>query len=515
MPVPRVKGTQMLGHEIRFATDRARRAGAPFKRSRRLAQGWGSPRNFGACQSDRQSEPINDRGEYNVTRSLGAVEEIQQIPDGAMRLNPMSQGLVAQDAIVVLATDLFAFNEPIGFQVGNDSLNGAFGDPDLLSDFTKDNEGVSREQHHDMRMIRQERPMGTRCHRRGRHRRRYRSTVSFCGRRTISGSSASTLRRGPRLGTVNVHEIDQSLNKESPADRRHSKPMGDNAIRSPAAGDDPFTCRWKIRVINQRHASREYTIATLYSQHRLRPSDHRYPLVSRQLTCCFTTRNLNVFVMQRDPRLKSVRRRNCGHDDVRKDQFDDHLPYCDAGECRPNWQKAEDLEPQRTQRSQRQKDRDLMPLSVFLSAFLGGLCGSLSDCFAGIRTTWISKDMGAAALPRTEGHQDSLMASGASIIHQIAEWKRSRQTCLAASSQQSRDSISRVVSSKVCQSFFSSLLTAFSPPFSGAGGTAAAAPSGAGVIGEGRFGSGAMFGVNWADPASAGYWNRVRPPPSA
>jgi hypothetical protein len=50
----------------------------------------------------------------------------------------VSQRLVSEDFILILAADLLAADEASSFQVLDDSLNGSFGDSDLVGDFAKD-----------------------------------------------------------------------------------------------------------------------------------------------------------------------------------------------------------------------------------------------------------------------------------------------------------------------------------------------------------------------------------------
>ena len=45
-----------------------------------------------------------------------------------MRFICVSQGLIDSDSVVVLAANLFAFDDAAGFEIGNDPLHGSLGD---------------------------------------------------------------------------------------------------------------------------------------------------------------------------------------------------------------------------------------------------------------------------------------------------------------------------------------------------------------------------------------------------
>ena len=64
--------------------------------------------------------------------------EFQQIPNGSMCFDGMPQWLFTHDAVLVLAADFFAFDNTGFFEIGNDSLDGAFRDADLNGDMSQD-----------------------------------------------------------------------------------------------------------------------------------------------------------------------------------------------------------------------------------------------------------------------------------------------------------------------------------------------------------------------------------------
>jgi hypothetical protein len=66
------------------------------------------------------------------------VYQSQQVSDRAVGFDWVSQRLVSEDFILILAADLLAADEACSFQVLDDSLNGSFGDSDLVGDFAKD-----------------------------------------------------------------------------------------------------------------------------------------------------------------------------------------------------------------------------------------------------------------------------------------------------------------------------------------------------------------------------------------
>ena len=72
-----------------------------------------------------------------------AIDQANQIADGAMSLNWMPQVLVGQDAIVILPSDLLALDNATLFQIGNDPLYGSFSDADMNGDLSQDHRGMT------------------------------------------------------------------------------------------------------------------------------------------------------------------------------------------------------------------------------------------------------------------------------------------------------------------------------------------------------------------------------------
>jgi hypothetical protein len=68
---------------------------------------------------------------------FGAIQQGQEVANGAVRFNGMPQRLIGPNLVVVLTANLFAFDNTASFEIGNDSLDRAFGNPDLLRDFAE------------------------------------------------------------------------------------------------------------------------------------------------------------------------------------------------------------------------------------------------------------------------------------------------------------------------------------------------------------------------------------------
>lgn len=79
----------------------------------------------------------------------------------------MPQRLFVAYAVVVLTADLFALDGSDRFKIGDDPLHGALGDSHLQRHFAKNDERISRDEHQDVRVIRQKRPMRAGRSRRG------------------------------------------------------------------------------------------------------------------------------------------------------------------------------------------------------------------------------------------------------------------------------------------------------------------------------------------------------------
>ena len=77
------------------------------------------------------------------------VYQSQQVSDRAVGFDRVSQRLVGENFILILAADLLAADEAGSFQVLDDSLYGSLGDPDLVGDFAEDHLrlGVEHDQH--------------------------------------------------------------------------------------------------------------------------------------------------------------------------------------------------------------------------------------------------------------------------------------------------------------------------------------------------------------------------------
>lgn len=85
-------------------------------------------------------------------------DQFQQITDRAMGLDGVTQVLAREHFIVVFATNFFASNEPLFFQILHDPLHGPFGNPDLDRHLAEHQIGVRIERDQDVRVIGQERP---------------------------------------------------------------------------------------------------------------------------------------------------------------------------------------------------------------------------------------------------------------------------------------------------------------------------------------------------------------------
>jgi hypothetical protein len=54
-----------------------------------------------------------------------------------MRFIRMSERLIDSDSIAILAADLFALNDLVGLEIGDDPLHGPLGDPDFQRHFSQ------------------------------------------------------------------------------------------------------------------------------------------------------------------------------------------------------------------------------------------------------------------------------------------------------------------------------------------------------------------------------------------
>ena len=86
------------------------------------------------------------------------VDQRNEIANRAMRLDRMPQVPFRQNAVMILAADLFALNEAARLQVGKKSLHGSFGNPNLPGHFSQHQRRVAGQQQQHMRVVRQERP---------------------------------------------------------------------------------------------------------------------------------------------------------------------------------------------------------------------------------------------------------------------------------------------------------------------------------------------------------------------
>lgn len=85
-------------------------------------------------------------------------DQRQQGADSSVLLDRMPQGLIAEDAVLILSPDLLAFNEAPLFQVSDDLLDGSLGDADPCRHGAENHERVLSQQDQDMRVIRQKCP---------------------------------------------------------------------------------------------------------------------------------------------------------------------------------------------------------------------------------------------------------------------------------------------------------------------------------------------------------------------
>lgn len=86
------------------------------------------------------------RGSLARSRS----QQVEQVADGAMGFDRMSQRLLGENPIAVLAPYLFPLDESAGFQFNNNSLHGTLGDADLQRDFAERDLGMSGQQNQDV-----------------------------------------------------------------------------------------------------------------------------------------------------------------------------------------------------------------------------------------------------------------------------------------------------------------------------------------------------------------------------
>ena len=76
-----------------------------------------------------------------------------------MCFNGVSQWLPDPDAIMVLSSNLFTFDHAARFEIGDNPLDGSFGDSHLKCNFPKHHRRISGENHEDVRMVRQKGPL--------------------------------------------------------------------------------------------------------------------------------------------------------------------------------------------------------------------------------------------------------------------------------------------------------------------------------------------------------------------
>ncbi len=100
---------------------------------------------------------------------VGTVDESQKLSDCSTRFRRVSKWLIGEDSVVVLAANLFAFDDPAGFEIGDDPLHGALGDSHLQRHFSKHQRRISRQHYEHVRMIREKRPTRRSRFRGGRH----------------------------------------------------------------------------------------------------------------------------------------------------------------------------------------------------------------------------------------------------------------------------------------------------------------------------------------------------------
>lgn len=86
----------------------------------------------------------------NSESALDVVDECQQVADRPVRLYGVPEGMIGLNQVVILAADLFAFEDPAGFEIGDDPLDGAFCDADLQCHFAKYHRRVAGQQHQDV-----------------------------------------------------------------------------------------------------------------------------------------------------------------------------------------------------------------------------------------------------------------------------------------------------------------------------------------------------------------------------
>lgn len=95
----------------------------------------------------------------NSESALVVVNECQQVANRPVRLNGVPERVIGLNEVVILAADLFALEDPAGFEIGDDPLDGSFRNSDLQRHFAKHHRRVARQQHQDVRVVRQESPL--------------------------------------------------------------------------------------------------------------------------------------------------------------------------------------------------------------------------------------------------------------------------------------------------------------------------------------------------------------------
>jgi len=119
------------------------------------------------------------------------VEQSQQLSDRVMRLIRMAKRLIRSNSVAVLAAELFAFDEPGRLQIGDDPLHGPLGNSDSQCHLSKHDRRILRQEHQDVCVIGQKRPMG--CSHSGE-----RCVRRRCGNRTGSGPGPTCGERAAR-----------------------------------------------------------------------------------------------------------------------------------------------------------------------------------------------------------------------------------------------------------------------------------------------------------------------------
>lgn len=206
-------------HPVRFAPDALRYPLHPKHRETTRSGYW---RDRPRCQ---QLETTGSK------LPGSAVDQVQQFPDRAMRFHGMPERLLRSNPVLVLAADLFAVDDSAGLQIGDDPLHGPFGDSDLQRHLAQHHRRVARQEHQDVPMICQKRPLRTIRRRRCRNWKHF-GLRTRCGlRRNRRRSAARTLAgSSPPFFANRFHGIDSIAHRRTPRKQPASQVYPENAI---------------------------------------------------------------------------------------------------------------------------------------------------------------------------------------------------------------------------------------------------------------------------------------------